>query len=170
MKMLTVILALVVVSIGIVAAETNLVVNADLSKFNLRTGMPTGWSNSPSLSGERIENPESKGTYCLKLSSPVANKNALWVATVLEIKLQTTYRVSCRVNVPEGQRFRVYVERNKPEFKAFNAQWERGTGQWQTVSFEFNFQEPGSQPYLVFCVNTPNECLASNFQLTQISE
>lgn len=170
MKILSVILALVVASIGIAAAETNLIVNADLSKFNLKTGMPTGWSNSPSLSGERIERPESKGAYCLKLSSPVANKNAFWGATLREIKVQTTYRVSCRVNVPEGQRFRVYVERNKPEFKAFNAHWERGTGQWKTVSFEFNFQESGSQPYLVFCVNTPNECLASDFQLTQLSK
>ncbi len=156
---------------GSLAAAPNLISNADLRQYDLSSGQPSGWRNTPALTGLRVPHPDSPGQFALRLASLKAGSNALWVGTLAPIQPEARYRVTARVKAPLNGQFRVYVERVKPQFKAFNgSRWERGTGEWQTVSFDFSFEGAGSQPYLVFCVNTPDDCLATDFQLTQLSE
>lgn len=156
---------------GGTAASPNLVENADLRNFDLETGQPVSWRNSPALSGLRISYPDRTDRYALRLAAFQNGENAFWIGTLAPIEPGVRYRFTARIKVPLNSYFRVYVERVKPEFQAFNgARWESGTGQWQTVSFCFSYNTPGSQPYLVFCVNTPADCLATDFNLTPLSE
>ena len=144
----------------------NLVRNADLKKFNLKTGNPYYWKNIPALSGSRIVNEDNSKQFVLELASPEKKKNVHWIGALKKINAGQIYLFTVKVKAPKNQVFRIYVERNKPTFKACNGgNWYKGTGEWQNISFEFSYKTPGANPYFAFCTNGIKKCFATDFKV-----
>ena len=149
----------------------NQIVNSSFTSFDLSTGQPEGWQNTPALTGLRIRHPDRPGHFVLQLSAEKDGKTAFWIGTLKSIEPMRQYRLTAIIKIPQGFHFRVYVERSKPEFRAFNGNvWIRGTGEWQQVELQFCYETPGSQPYFVFCVNQPVNALLADCQVIPITE
>jgi hypothetical protein len=162
------IFSLMLFAILLPLSAQNHVENANFSAFDFRAGQPRYWTNRPKFSGLKVPLTDQSGHFALQLASPVANKSVFWIGTLSGIKFGQTYRLTVRVKAPLKHWFRIYVERNKPVFKAFNgSRWQRGTSKWQLISFEFKYETPGAQPYVVFCVKGVKNCFATDFKVVK---
>lgn len=77
----------VVLFLGLVPLfAENLVQNSDLKKFNLKTGNPAYWNNSPTLSGSRSLREAGSEQFVLELAATEKKKNAYWIGTLKKFK------------------------------------------------------------------------------------
>ena len=124
--------------------------NTDFSKYDLHTGQVYKWNSRPLLCGWRVEHPEGKQSYVLALFSLEEGKEAVFTSFLENIETGTKYTLKARVKVPSGQLFRIYVESASPAWKSFNANWIKGNGTWQDISFKFEYKVIEAAPYVVF--------------------
>ena len=166
LKLLTAIIAL---TIGGTAswANPNLLGNHEFKTIDPKRDLPVGWTLLIPFTGERIAHPDNPARFALKLTASENDRHPAWMQGGIKLKPAVNYQLTCRVRADKGNKFRVYMESNKP-WKTISSSWQEATGEWQECRLNVNFDKLENLPYLVLQVQSPGTAVFADCSLSEI--